>query len=815
MAVRAAIIVATIASVATATGTEVFIEVNDTASGTDDYLCWSPIAARVRAVTDQRQPVPVVLNSISSTDSAVAFSRVPDAPVSASNYRPSEQLNITLPSDGSWVPILVSGARPSSSGKDVSIRAQSERNGASLGELSVMVRVRKNADKLTTFERELFLEALAQLHGHAQPGGPTGSYQKYADAHTLAFGQGIHYAGQGLPLFLAWHRAFLLSLERELQSIDPRVTIPYWRFDQDSERIFVEHFMGRVTGPSSAQGTLVRFDTNNPLYGWRIPVPVDGQGPLVRYRNAPVRLQAIYSPPRFDTLENIFAAPAAHVYEGDNPSSGANARIENRHHNWAHVHVGGRLNSGRSPDDPLFFLLHANVDRAWARWQARYDRFNPLSPDSYPLQGTYPGPANPNRLRKGSYARDAMWPWSLNDGSETPDDPWDNWPAPGFSFPESPGRLRPCRPSDACEHHRLHEHYWLWRPARCVLRFFALFGQRQMTRSINNRLSLAAFAGLLSCYPTWAVDDQISTHPDPRVVAYYTEHDAQVSALRSTILDADGMARRSALEELALHFPIAAEITARSLVDDPDDQIASIAIQILQGALVMSDHPRDHMTVASPRIQHMLEQHQASRDALRAAVRDKRPHIRMEAASYLASQSDNATLEFVAQDQTGLYSDVEAANIFTLGSTALAQHHLARYLESGNIDAQRTAIGYLGAVPSYQTLIRNRFLLNPEAPETIRIDAARALSAHDPDFAAYALVVTSDPDVSPALHIAALAGYVNARSKTTNLDSLSARVFDKQLDSLSRARAPLPDSVQQDLDHLRQRLAAADDGRSR
>jgi tyrosinase len=33
--------------------------------------------------------------------------------------------------------------------------------------------------------------------------------------------------------FLPWHRAYLLDLERELQGIDPQVTLPYWRFDRD------------------------------------------------------------------------------------------------------------------------------------------------------------------------------------------------------------------------------------------------------------------------------------------------------------------------------------------------------------------------------------------------------------------------------------------------------------------------------------------------------------------------------------------------------------------------------------------------------
>ena len=41
-------------------------------------------------------------------------------------------------------------------------------------------------------------------------------------------------------------------------------------------------------------------------------------------------------------------------------------------HGNAHVYIGGQLASGSSPNDPLFFLLHAFVDLMWARYQDKY-----------------------------------------------------------------------------------------------------------------------------------------------------------------------------------------------------------------------------------------------------------------------------------------------------------------------------------------------------------------------------------------------------------------------------------------------------------
>lgn len=41
-------------------------------------------------------------------------------------------------------------------------------------------------------------------------------------------------------------------------------------------------------------------------------------------------------------------------------------------HNRVHVWVGGSMGPGSSPNDPVFFLHHCNVDRLWALWQFRH-----------------------------------------------------------------------------------------------------------------------------------------------------------------------------------------------------------------------------------------------------------------------------------------------------------------------------------------------------------------------------------------------------------------------------------------------------------
>ena len=64
--------------------------------------------------------------------------------------------------------------------------------------------------------------------------------------------------------FLPWHRAYLLDLERELQAIDPSVTLPYWRFDRPAPNVFTREFMG----VSNAVGR-VEFAAGHPFNTWR------------------------------------------------------------------------------------------------------------------------------------------------------------------------------------------------------------------------------------------------------------------------------------------------------------------------------------------------------------------------------------------------------------------------------------------------------------------------------------------------------------------------------------------------------------------
>lgn len=84
-------------------------------------------------------------------------------------------------------------------------------------------------------------------------------------------------------------------------------------------------------------------------------------------------VQRLYDVPPYDTSADINQSMRNYL-EGSWPSGSAM-------HNAVHVWVGGQMQTASSPNDPAFFLHHANIDRLWSQWQARYGN------DAYPRDG--------------------------------------------------------------------------------------------------------------------------------------------------------------------------------------------------------------------------------------------------------------------------------------------------------------------------------------------------------------------------------------------------------------------------------------------
>jgi tyrosinase len=378
---------------------QVEVEFNNTSSVDDDFLCWSPVVARARLLNGQEFPSGSPKVNISgrhigddATGSLLfqSHEQADDAPADA-----KEHIELSLPGDGAWVTFSVMGKTASTSDKDVAILVTDE-HGQDVSFLPVMVRVRKDARELSEEERAKFVQAVRDLHNAR-------GFEKYWQAHQSAFGFDIH----GLnsppypPLFLAWHRAFLLNFERELQQFDRTVALPYWKFDEASylpgqtpaDSIFSPEFLGEHSNT-----TIVVFEEDHPWFNWRTAI---SKRPLQRNR----------SPDPATGSGPVAGSELNSILDGFDNHQDAGGELEVDYHNGVHRRVLGWLVQPYSPADPLFFLLHANVDRGWAHWQARHKAFDTTGTDakSYHATGSHPGGDAP--YMKGSYANDAMWPW--------------------------------------------------------------------------------------------------------------------------------------------------------------------------------------------------------------------------------------------------------------------------------------------------------------------------------------------------------------------------------------------------------------------
>jgi len=356
------------------------LQVNNSPSPAARYVTWAPSLCRVRVTNPSGTTTPTVSVKLGSVSAAAGGAVVFRSGTSGAF---ASTLTLSVPINGTSVPFYAAGkfGQPSTNDSDVTIEA---RTGTTLvGSVKLMVRIRKNATKLATAERDRFISALAKLNNQG-----IGRFVDFRDMHNSA--TNVLAQSHGIPGFLPWHRAYLLDLERELQAIDPSVALPYWRFDQAAPSLFTRDFLG----VANSTGT-VQFSSTNPLQFWRSDgVPGVNRRPL---------FDTSTPPPDLLTEAQTIALSSQYT----------NFRLlmEDNPHGWAHTSFGGFLrNPATAPRDPLFFLLHGNVDRLWAKWQQQRGRFDPALASAYDNSSTRPG----QRLD------DTMWPWNGVTGGSRP-----------------------------------------------------------------------------------------------------------------------------------------------------------------------------------------------------------------------------------------------------------------------------------------------------------------------------------------------------------------------------------------------------------
>lgn len=260
---------------------------------------------------------------------------------------------------------------------------------------------RKNAATATDTERDAYREAIEAIGTTPALSYPDRSYWHKQD--QIHQNNGI--VRHGSPVFPPWHREFINRYETLLRESDPTVKLLYWDWTTDPENpvgsfdFFSSTFMG-----ASGEGT----------------GGVSAGLPFMPALSPPAVTRRLGSDPQAPSpTGNSDATVLGKSQYGGFFNSRFAYFIENNPHNYSHVYIGGTNGNmsdiGTAAEDPFFFLLHANVDRLWAKWQRNVSNLPRLDPAT-----TY-----------GSDSMQAdittvMEPWNGGVGIQ----PWDTEPVP-------------------------------------------------------------------------------------------------------------------------------------------------------------------------------------------------------------------------------------------------------------------------------------------------------------------------------------------------------------------------------------------------
>ncbi len=301
-------------------------------------------------------------------------------------------------------------------------------------------RVRKNVTSLTPAEKKAYIDAILAIKNTPSPWAPSiSTYDQFVFWHREAFDCALMAAHMG-PAFLPWHRAFLMLFEEQLRGVDPSVTLPYWDWTVDNQpdsAIWQDDLMGGDGDPDDNYAVnsgpfrkdawqLVIFDFNDPVAAPYIvrtlaagdlapDLPTSDEVAaaleIATYDSAPWSEVSDPSTSFRNNLEGWrdCAGDMCTADPFNHPSCSGSHDLHNRVHLWVSgefefAHQGLRTRSGpfgtmafnSSPNDPVFFLHHTNIDRIWSAWLSRHGEV--YEPESGAMIG--------------HNADDHMWPYA-------------------------------------------------------------------------------------------------------------------------------------------------------------------------------------------------------------------------------------------------------------------------------------------------------------------------------------------------------------------------------------------------------------------
>jgi tyrosinase len=249
--------------------------------------------------------------------------------------------------------------------------------------------------------RKQFIEGVTQLKheflgfssadlGISGPETRVSTYDLFVAWHHIAMSiftppsQGERNSAHGGPVFPPWHRFMLILFELQMQRVlgDSNFGLPYWDWaadgdlppqDQPASGLWAEDCMGGEGFPVDS-GPFA-YDPADPN-SWTVHLEVGVQTQL-RTTSRGLRRSFASNIELLPTKSDVAGVLAVDTYDEppwNTSASGFRNLLEGWQpsppnlHNQVHVWVGGDMLVSSSPNDPVFYLNHCNVDRIWASW---------------------------------------------------------------------------------------------------------------------------------------------------------------------------------------------------------------------------------------------------------------------------------------------------------------------------------------------------------------------------------------------------------------------------------------------------------------
>lgn len=248
---------------------------------------------------------------------------------------------------------------------------------------------RKNAATATVAERNAYRDAILAVGTNPAFVFPDKTYwHKQNQVHQL--GPSNRHSS---PAFNPWHREFINRYEVLLQEADPTVKLLYWDWTTNPSSLMTSSFIG-----ASGSGGLTSIGA-----------------PFIPALSPPAVSRNLGGYPGYPTPTS--ATDATVLSNGLYP--GFRSFLEGTPHNYSHVYVGGNGGNMTSiptaAEDPIFFMLHANVDRLWAQWQRNTASLSRL--DTATAYDADSGNANiTTNMRPWDGTGTLIQPWTIGGG---------------------------------------------------------------------------------------------------------------------------------------------------------------------------------------------------------------------------------------------------------------------------------------------------------------------------------------------------------------------------------------------------------------